>query len=154
MIKNPNVIRQWNLAQNLALVSSAHCQHIVRMRFQPQKYFQLNSRATALLTRMLSSRMRTGHSLTVCGGGLPAGGVSLLGGLLARGEGVFLLGGLLAWGSPCWGTSLPGGSPCRGGSPCWGVSLLGGLLAGVSLPGGSPCQRPPLCTESQTRVKT
>ena len=39
--------------------------HIVCMRFQPQKYFQLDSRATALLTRMHSSRMHTAHSLTI-----------------------------------------------------------------------------------------
>ena len=33
-------------------MSSAH--HVVCMRFQPQKYFQLNSRATALLMILLS----------------------------------------------------------------------------------------------------
>ena len=54
------VIRQWNLTQNLTLVSSArhlhivctsstHHLYIVRTRLQPPKYFQLNTRATALL---------------------------------------------------------------------------------------------------------
>ena len=65
-------------------------------------------------TRMHSSRMRTGRSLTVWRGGLPAGGSLPAGG-----------------GSPCWG-----GSPCRGGLLARGGSLPGG----VSLPGGSPCR--------------
>ena len=67
-----------------------------------------------VLTRMHSSRMRTGRSFTVrrgggssCRGGLPAQG----GCLLARG--VSLLGGSLLSGA-----SLPGGSPCRG-LPLW-----------------------------------
>ena len=38
------VIRRWNLTQNLTLMSSAHCLHVICMRLQPQKYFQLNSR--------------------------------------------------------------------------------------------------------------
>ena len=66
------------------------------------------------LTRMHSSRMRTGRSLTVCRGGL-----SLSGGPCP--------GGFPAGASPCpWGVSLPGGSPCPGG-----VSLPG---VGFSLP--------------------
>ena len=84
-------------------------------------------------TRMHSSRMRAGRSLTVCRGGLPVQrGVSL-----SRG------------GSPCpegglpvqRGVSLPGGgSPCRGG----GLSLPRGVLlagGGVLSAGGwdSPC---------------
>ena len=107
------------------------------------------------LTRMHSSRMRTGRSLTVwrrggllagggspCWGGSPCkGGLSLPGGaLLARGVGSPWWGSLpargvsLLGGSPCWGVSLPGESPCQGGSPCQGVSLVG--CWGVSLPGG------------------
>ena len=43
------VIRQWNLTRNLTLVSSAHHLHVVRTRLQSPKYFQLNTRATALL---------------------------------------------------------------------------------------------------------
>ena len=77
--------------------------------------------------------MRTGRSLTVCWGGLPAGGSPY-------------------WG---WGVSLPGGFPCwgvlpAGGSPCPGVYLLGGvsLLGRLSLP-----ETPPWA-ESQTPVKT
>ena len=46
-------------------VSSAHHLHVVCTRFQPQKYFQLNSRARALLkTRKHCSRMRTDHAVT------------------------------------------------------------------------------------------
>ena len=56
-------------------------------------------------TRMHSSRMRTGRSLTVFRGGLLGRGVSLAGGLLARG-------GLLAK-SWYW----QGGSPWQGEHP-------------------------------------
>ena len=56
------VVLQWNLARSLTMVSSVRHPHIIRTssahhpqvvhtRFQPQKYFQLNSRATALLIR-------------------------------------------------------------------------------------------------------
>ena len=110
-------------------------------------------------TRMHSSRMRTGRSLTVCwgvslpggllAGGLLAGGSPCRGGFPCWGGGVFLLGG----GSPCRGVSLPGGCSLLGG-----FSLPGGLSArGFSLPGdespcwwgspclgSSPCWRPPL----------
>ena len=98
-------------------------------------------------TRMHSSRMRTGRSLTVCcsllpgGGGLPipGGGFSLLGGGLPVLGGVCLFwgeGGGSAWsggGAACSG----GGSPCRGG-----VCLVRGR--GVCLvPGGGPARRTP-----------
>ena len=56
-------------------------------------------------TRMHSSRMRTGHSLTVCRSLLP-GGVSFAGGLLGRG--VSLAGGLLGRG---WYPSMHWGRP-------------------------------------------
>ena len=65
---------------------------------------------------MHSSRMRTGHSLTVCCSLLP--------------------GGMSAWSG---GFSLPGRSPCRG------VSLPGGVSAwsrGVSLKWGGVCLVP------------
>ena len=62
------------------------------------------------ITRMHSSRMCTGCSLTVWRGVLLAGG------------------------SPCWGVSLPGGLLARG------VLLAGGLPAGGILARGSPCQ--------------
>ena len=106
---------------------------------------------------MHSSRMRTGHSLTVCWGGgvLPAGGSPCPGGLggfsLPRGrgaslpEGVSLPGGLsLLGGFSLPGEGLPaGGSPCWGASPYWGVGLpargvRGSPCRGVSLPRGSP----------------
>ena len=47
--QHADIVCQWNLAWNLTLMSSTCHPHIVRMRFQPQKYFQLNSKATALL---------------------------------------------------------------------------------------------------------
>ena len=84
-------------------------------------------------TRMHSSRMRTGRSLTVCCSLLP-GGVCLL-------QGVFSLprGGLLR------GVSAPGGS-ALGGCLLWGggVSALGVVSAqgGFSLPGDPlPCEQ-------------
>ena len=62
-------------------------------------------------TRMHSSRMRTGRSLTVCQSLLPGGGVCSQGGCLLEGVsalGVSVLGGLL------WGVSAPEGG---GGIP-------------------------------------
>ena len=114
-----------------------------------------------MVTRMHSSRMRTGRSLTVCcsllpGGVLPAGGVS------AWSEGVLPAGGVSVWSGEgsAWsrGVSLVlGGSAWSGGgSPClvWGgfSLVLGGCLpgpGGVSpwsrgvclVPGGSPWSR-------------
>ena len=105
------------------------------------------------ITRMHSSRMRTGRSLTVCPGGVSPcqGGFSL------PGKGVSLPGGLPAReGSPCWRGVLPageGGSPCPGGvlpaggggfSLPRGLHARGGVLpaggGGDSpCPGGSPC---------------
>ena len=106
-------------------------------------------------TRMYSSRMRTGHSLTVCRSLLPGGGggwVSAPGGVSAPegsapGEGVSAWGCLLLGGVCSWGVSAPGGV-CS-----WGVSALGGccLLLGVCswggclLPGGCGI---PACTEA------
>ena len=99
---------------------------------------------------MHSSRMCTGHSLTVCrslllGGspswGSPSWGVSILG--CSSFFGGFLLGGFsLLGGSPSWGVLLLGGSsffgglllggvPPSEGSPSWGGLPLGGLLLGV-----------------------
>ena len=89
--------------------------------------------------------MRTGRSLTECGGG-GRGGASFLGGSPCQGVppsgDCLLLGGAFFWaGSLCQGVSFLGGasfggSPCLGGSPSWGVSLpgvppfRGGLLPG------------------------
>ena len=36
---------------HIVRISSAHHPHVIRTRFQPQKFFQLNSRATALVKR-------------------------------------------------------------------------------------------------------
>ena len=100
------------------------------------------------------------------GGGLPGpGGFSLVwGGVCLVQVGVLLgLGGVL----PAGGV---GGLPGLGGSPCWGIlpgprgglpgpggfSLVPGVCVSAwSRGGGSPeTPSPPLCTESQTGVKT
>ena len=82
-------------------------------------------------TRMHSSRMRTGRSLTVCWRLLP-GGSLLQGGCLVRGsawsggwslllEAVSGPGGCLVWGEPgLGGVSAPGGCLVRGGGLVWG----------------------------------
>ena len=70
---------------------------------------------------MHSSRMRTGHSLTVCCSLLPGGCLHGPGGSPCRG-------GLPAGGSPYLGGCLPG----PGGSPC-----LGGVCL---VPGGLPAR--------------
>ena len=71
-------------------------------------------------TRMHSSRMRTGRSLTVCWSLLP-GGVSAPGGCVSG------PGGLSAR-----GVSVPGGICSRGGGVCFqeGCLVRGGLLWG------------------------
>ena len=86
-------------------------------------------------TRIHSSRMRTGRSLTVCCSLLPGGGgFSLVpgGGSTCRG-GFSLVGGGSPWGGSPWSR---GGSPWSGG----GVLPAGGVLLGpggvFSLPGG------------------
>ena len=108
---------------------------------------------------MHSSRMRTGHSLTVCqsllpGGCVCSGGCLLLGDVCSLGVsaprgsapggcllwGVSALGGVCSGGCLLWGVSAPGGSAWRGllrGSAPGGCLLWGCLLWGVSAPGGS-----------------
>ena len=84
-------------------------------------------------TRMHSSRMRTGHSLTVCWSLLPGGGVSAPGGCLLPGaggllQGVSAPGGCLLLG----GGSLPLGVSALGGGVCsWGCLLLGGVVSAL-----------------------
>ena len=109
-------------------------------------------------TRMHSSRMRTGRSLTVYwsvlpswGGSAPGGGL-LPGGSASQGGGCLLRG----WGSTPGGFSLPRGGVCtqRGcllrGVSSWGGQFPGGsalggfsLPVGCLLPGGSPCPETP-----------
>ena len=100
------------------------------------------------VTRMHSSRMRTGRSLTVFqgllfpGGCVPArGGVPAQGGCTCPGGvpawGVYLLGACTCWGGTCWVCTCQGGVPARGYT-CRGVYLPGGVPAwsgGVYLPG-------------------
>ena len=95
-------------------------------------------------TRMHSSRMRTGHLLTVCQSQLPGGG------------------GVWEWGVCSCGVSAPGGCLLPGGSAVEGGVCSGGVSAGESAVGGGGVwsqdtlrQRPPpLWTESQMPVKT
>ena len=105
---------------------------------------------------MHSSRMCTGHSLTICCSLLPGGGVCFCfwGGVCS---GVSALGGVCSGGDVCpggcllWGVSARG-SALGGGRSTPGVSALGDLLQGVSAPGGclllGGCI--PACTEADT----
>ena len=95
-----------------------------------------------LRTRMHSSRMRTGRSLTVCRSLLPGGGVSAPVGVCSGG-------GLLLGGCPLPGGSALGGCLLLGDllwvcvclSAPWGVCSWGGLLPGegVSALGEGGC---------------
>ena len=125
----------------------------------------VNSAVISFTTRMHSSRMRTGRSLTLCCSLLPGeGGLPVPGGGVLPAGGVCLVRGI----PPCQGgLPGPGGSARSRGVPPWSGGFLPGL-GGFSLPGGGVClvpgavplwsggvlQRPPLLTESQTRVKT
>ena len=96
---------------------------------------------STLLTRMHSSRMRTGRSLTVCwsllsgGGGCLLRGVSAPGGSAPRGSAPGG-GGLLLGVSAPGGVSAAGGCLLQVGCLLWGCLLLGGLLWGCLLWGG------------------
>ena len=93
-------------------------------------------RQLQIMTRMHSSRMRTGRSYTVCWSLLPGGGVCS-GGVCSQGGGCLLLGGgVCSWGGCLVGGSAPGGC------------LLGGLVSQHALR-----QTPPPWTEWQTGVK-
>ena len=99
-----------------------------------------------LLTRMHSSRMRTGRSLTVCWSLLPRGGVS------APGWGVCSQGGLVPGGSGPWGSapggSAPGDSGLSGGVWSGGVWSRGDLLlGGISQHALRQTPLPPLWTD-------
>ena len=111
------------------------------------------------------------RGVCLVGGVLPAGGGGVLGtgaGGSARSRGGSPCWGVSAWsrgeGSPCQEVSLvlggvfslPGGfSLVPGGSAWSGGVLPAGGRYGWYLPGpGGVLRRPPLCTESQTRVKT
>ena len=114
-------------------------------------------------TRMHSSRMRTGRSLTVCRSLLPLGGWGLS---APGGGGRCLLPGVVS--APGGGGICSGGCLLLGGVCSWEEVLLlgrvsargGGLSAseGVSAPGGCVCSRRvcsegggiPACTEADT----
>ena len=86
---------------------------------------------SATLTRMHSSRMRAGHSLTVCRSLLP-GGVSAPRGWVCSWGGCLLPRGVCSQGGVCsWGVSAPWGCVCPRG-----VCSRGCMLLGVSAPGG------------------
>ena len=95
-----------------------------RRRCQPYILPNIFKIAKKLTTRMHSSRVRTGRSLTVCWRLLPGGGVCLgWGGL--PGPGGPWSRGVSAWsrGVSAWSGGVSawsrGGSPWRGGSPYW-----------------------------------
>ena len=118
--------------------------HIERVTFIVRTQ-SLSLNLKQMETRMHSSRMRTGRSLTVCCSLLPRGGVLLgPGGIsLVRGEG----GVCLVWGGlpgPGWGGSpwSRGGSPCRGG--VGGVCLVWGGWWCLPGPGGDSPETPPV----------
>ena len=98
-------------------------------------------------TRMHSSRMRTGRSLTVCWSLLPGGG----GGLPGPGGSAWSRGSAPRGGVPGWS----GGAWSQGGCLVQGVCLV---CLGVSGPGGSawsgggllPGGYIPACTEADT----
>ena len=119
------------------------------LKIRTRKYF--------VNTRMHSTRMRTGRSLTIhrsllpggWGGGgclfllrgcLPPGGVCSLGVSALGGGGCLLPGGVCSWGvSALGGVSAPGGV-CSGGCLLLGVSASGGggvCSGGCLLQGGS-----------------
>ena len=94
------------------------------------------------ITRMHSSRKRTGHSLTICRSLLPGGVYLVPGGVLSP-RGVYLVpGGVLSPG----GCLVPGGV-CSWGGGVWsrGVLVLGVLLGGVPGPRGWGCLVPGGC---------
>ena len=93
-----------------------------------------------IITRMHSSRMRTGRSLTVCWSLLPRGGgrCLVLGGWMSApwGGGSAPGGVGLVWVGVCSGGVWSGGV-CSQGVCSWGGSALGGLLWGGVCSGGS-----------------
>ena len=108
-----------------------------------------------IITRMHSSRMRTGRSLTVCrsllpggGGGVPAqggtcpGGCTCPEGVVPARRGVYLPGGV-----PARGVYLPRGVPAQRGGTCPG----GVYVPRGSAPGGALRQTPP-CEQNHTRL--
>ena len=87
----------------------------------------------SLLTRMLSSRISTGRSLTVCRSLLPRGVYLVLGGVLSPGEVYLVPGVYLILGGVC----SRGLSLLRVGCLLLGgMSAQGCLFLGVSAPGG------------------
>ena len=67
---SPKVSLSWHL--HIGCMLSTCCLHIIRRTFQPQKYFQLNSRATALLkTRKLRKSLDSSLNGRACRLSLP-----------------------------------------------------------------------------------
>ena len=140
---------------------------VKRSNFYLQMVFlRIELCANKTITRMHSSRMRTGRSLTVCQSLLLGGGVCFLGGCLLLGGLSASCGGVCFWGVCSRGVSAPVGCLLQGGLLLGGCLLLGCVCSGrcvcsrgVSAPGG--CGIPtcteantPLWTESLTPVKT
>ena len=106
-----------------------------------------------LETRMHSSMMPTGHSLTICRSLLPergwvsasGGGGVCSGGVCSQGSGGVCSGECLLLEGVCsWGVSAPRGCLLQGGL------LLGGLLPGGSVHAGIP---DPLCEQNDKQVQ-
>ena len=122
---------RWFGAHTFCLSNRHFVATTMSCRFPCLKYNTKNLFRKILTTRMHSSRMRTGRSLTVCRSQLPGGG-----GVSAPGRCLL------------WGVSAPGG--CL----LWGVSAPErGLLWGVVCIPGCTEAETPLWTESQTPVK-
>ena len=89
-----------------------------------------------MVTRMHSSRMRTGRSLTVCCSLLPGGGCLVRGGLL--------------W----WGVWSGGSAPGGGGGAWSGGSAPGGLSGPEGIPACTEADTPLPPVDRHTLVKT
>ena len=143
---------------NFMIIASGKC------RISPREGGNFRGKCVNLLfyTRMHSSRMRTGRSLTVCRSLLPGGGCLLLGvGVCSGGcvlRGVCSRRCLLPGDVCSQGVSAPRGrvSAPRGVSAPGGVCSRGGLPPGeVGIPACTEADTPlPPWTESQTPVKT
>ena len=111
----------------ISYIISGHCSTAMHMKDC--------LRLKRLMTRMHSSRMRTGRLLTVFRGLLFPGECTC-----QRGD-VYLPEG----GCTCRGVYLPGGCTCQGGVPARGVYLPGGVPGGGTCQGGCTCPRGCTC---------
>ena len=150
-----NYLNYLNLLRFIQVVDKLNEDVFVRMKYKVMAIHHIVVKSTSL-TRMHSSRMRTGRSLTVCCSLLPGVGSGLWGrgggGAWSRGGWCLIWGGLgglpgpggvCSWGGLVWG----GGAWYQGGWVC----LVGGCLPGLGgcLPGLGGGYIP-ACTEADT----